>query len=78
MPCRETKADHIFLRVTVGFTQLLDSNAQGAEKLSLINHPLYLENSKRDDHAQISWDRIVLPVDRLYFGLPVEIRCLSV
>jgi hypothetical protein len=61
----------------VGFTQLFDSNAQGAEELSLINHPLYLENSKRDDHEQISWDRIVLPVDRLYFGLPVGIRCLS-
>jgi hypothetical protein len=55
VPRRKTKADHIFLGVSVGFAQLLYPSAQGAKELSFINHPFYLEKIERDDHEQISW-----------------------
>jgi len=46
--------DHVFLCVAAGLAQFLNSYTQSEEKLSLINHLVYLEEARKDDHEQIS------------------------
>lgn len=51
---RKAKSNHILLRIAVTFAEFLNSDAQCAKKVSLINHPFYLENGPTNAHEQIS------------------------
>ena len=56
MPGRKTKTNHVFLRVAMTLAQCLDATSQRPKKLSLINHPFYLENRTINAHEQNSCD----------------------
>jgi hypothetical protein len=69
VPGGKTKTNHVFLRISVTFAEFLNSSAQGAKKLSFINHAFYLENLVTNGHEQISWT----PAERAVPGRPVAL-----
>lgn len=66
MSGRKAKTDHVFLGISMGLTQLLDSSPKSPKELSFINHRTYVENGDREDHEQNSCG---LPgTEQLYVG----------